>query len=157
MTPACPITRETVDDRAARLCALIALLPLGWSLALRSPWPALGLAVDFGLRGFGRRRFSPVSWLSRWLASRLGLSPRPTNGGPKAFAAKLGFGFSLVLTVAFLFGRIGVGVAAGLPFALCALLEGAFGYCVGCRIYQLSHRLLAHGASRAPQAPAAAR
>ena len=63
MSKACPIVNENVDERGARLCALIVLLPLGGSLALASPWPALFLAVDFALRGFGGRRFSPVARL----------------------------------------------------------------------------------------------
>jgi hypothetical protein len=141
MSSACPITNETVDERGARLCALIVLIPLGLSLALASPWPALFLAVDFALRGFGGRRWSPVARLSRSLLANLRLAPRPTNAGPKAFAAKLGFGFSVAVALAFFFGQATLGLAAGVPFALCAILEGTLGFCVGCRIYQVSQRL----------------
>ena len=141
MSRACPITKETVDERGARLCALIVLVPLGLALALHSPWPALFLATDFALRGFGGRRWSPVARLARSLVALLGLAPRPTNAGPKAFAAKLGFGFSVVVALAFFFGQEILGLAAGVPFALCAILEGTLGFCVGCRIYQMSQRL----------------
>ncbi len=140
MSSACPITNETVDERGARLCALIVLVPLWLSLALASPWPALFLAVDFALRGFGGRRWSPVARLSRSLLAILRLAPRPTNAGPKAFAAKLGFGFSVVVALAFLLGLETLGVAAGVPFALCAILEGTLGFCVGCRMYQVAQR-----------------
>ena len=141
MSPACPITKETVDERAARLCAIIVLVPLGLSLTLPSPWPALFLVADFGLRGFGGRRLSPVARFSQFLISAMGLSPRPTNAGPKAFAAKLGFGFSLAVTLALLLGHTPLAWAAGVPFGLCAWLEGSFGFCVGCRIYQVWQRL----------------
>ena len=141
MSTACPINHEIVDERAARLCAVIVLVPLGLSLSLASPWPALFLAADFGLRGFGGRRWSPVARLARELVSVLRLAPRPTNAGPKAFAAKLGFGFSAIVAVAFLFGQGVAGLAAGAPFTLCALLEGALGFCVGCRLYQAWQRL----------------
>jgi hypothetical protein len=137
----CHISNETVDERAARISALLVLIPLGLSLPLRSPWPALFLAMDFGLRGFGARRWSPVSRLSGLLAAVLGHAPKPTNAGPKAFAAKLGFGFSVTVTLAFLLGHAPLGWVAGVPFALCALLEGTLGYCVGCRIYQAWQRL----------------
>jgi xanthosine utilization system XapX-like protein len=142
MPTTCPISNETVDERSARLCAFVVLIPLGLSLALASAWPALFLAVDFGLRGFGGRRWSPVARLARALTAQLGLSPRPTNGAPKAFAARLGFAFSVLVALAFLLGANTLGVVAGAPFALCAVMEGVFGFCVGCRIYQLWHRLL---------------
>jgi hypothetical protein len=144
MSSSCPISYETVDERAARLCAFQVLLPLGLSLCFTSAWPALLLAADFTLRGFGARRLSPMARLSQWLARRLGLEARRTNGGPKAFAAKLGLGFSLAVASAFLFGNQAVGVAAGVPFALCAILESIFGFCVGCRIYQVWQRLRSH-------------
>jgi hypothetical protein len=141
MSKACPIVNESVDERGARLCALIVLVPLGVSLALRSCWPALFLAGDFALRGFGGRRWSPLARFAQMLVASLGLSPRPSNAGPKAFAAKLGFGFSLTVALAFVAGNSILGISAGAPFALCAVLEGAFGICVGCRMYQLSQRV----------------
>jgi hypothetical protein len=141
MSPACPITHETLDDRAVRLCALLVLAPLGLALAFRSPWPALFLAVDFGLRGFGLRRWSPLAFLARRSAAALGLSRHPTNAAPKAFAAKLGFAFSLALMSALLVDNQPAALVTGLPFAMCAVLEGGLGFCVGCRIYQLGQWL----------------
>jgi hypothetical protein len=141
MQSACPVVKETVDERVARLCALLALLPLGLSLFFASPWPALLLAVDFGLRGFAARRASPVARLAQAIVAMLGWEPRRVNAGPKAFAAKLGCGFSLAVGLALLFGESRLGVAVAVPFAACAILEGALGYCVGCRIYQLWQRL----------------
>jgi hypothetical protein len=141
MQSACPVTKETVDERAARLCALLALLPLGLSLLVVSPWPTLLLAVDFGLRGFGARWASPVARAAQAIAPMLGWKPRRVNAGPKAFAAKLGCGFSLAVGLALWFGEGRLGAAVAVPFAACAILEGGFGYCVGCRFYQLWQRL----------------
>ena len=141
MSRACPISKETVDERTARLCALLVLVPLGFSLAFASSWPTLLLALDFGLRGFGAGRWSPVARLARSLAALVGLRPKPTNAGPKAFAAKLGCIFSVSVATAFLLGETGVGLATGATLALCALLEGTVGFCVGCRVYQAWRRL----------------
>lgn len=141
MYNACPIANQTVDERAARLCAIITLVPLGLALLFASPWPALLLGSDFALRGFDARRASPVARLAQTLARILRLEPRPVNDGPKAFAAKLGCGFSLAVGLAFLFDRAALGGALSVPFALCAILEGAFGLCVGCRINRIWQRV----------------
>jgi hypothetical protein len=141
MRSACPISNDTVDERAARVSALCGLVLIGFSLALASPWPVLFLAADFGLRGFGARSLSPVAKLSRWTCKRLGIAASPVNAGPKAFAAKLGFAFSLTMATAFLAGRGSMALVAGVPFALCALLESAVGFCVGCWAYQAWQRL----------------
>jgi hypothetical protein len=157
MIRACPISHQTLDERAARLCALLVLVPLGLALVTGSPWPALLLAVDFGLRGFGARRLSPLAQLARRLTERLRLRPRPTNAGPKAFAAKLGMGFSLAVTVSLLLGSATMALAWAAPFAACALLEGAVGFCVGCRLYpgwQLVRSRAGGGAPITRRAPA---
>lgn len=143
MRSACPISNDTVDERVARVSALCALLLIGVSLAFASPWPVLFLAADFALRGFGARSLSPVAKLSRWTCKRLGIAAKPVNAGPKAFAAKLGFAFSLTMATALLAGHGSIALAAGVPFALCALLESAVGFCVGCWVYQVWQRLTA--------------
>jgi cytochrome c biogenesis factor len=75
------------------------------------------------------------------VVARLGWRARRTNAGPKAFAAKLGFGFSLAVASALLLGNSLAALVAGSPFALCALLEATLGFCVGCRIYQVWRHL----------------
>lgn len=157
MSPSCPITNETIDEHAARLCALLVLAPLGLALVTGSPWPALLLAVDFGLRGFGSRRWSPLARLARRLADGLRLARRPTNAGPKAFAAKLGTGFSVAVTLALLFDNTLFALAWAVPFAACALLEGSLGFCVGCRVFSSWQRLRSRVSDEAavtPPAPA---
>lgn len=98
----------------------LVLFPLGLALLLSSPWPALFLALDFSLRVSGRRRWSPVASLAWWLVAVAGLAPRPTNGGPRAFAAKPGFGFSLAVAASFLLGDTTAELVAGVPFSVCA-------------------------------------
>jgi hypothetical protein len=142
MRAACPISNETLDERAARLCALLVLFPLGMALYFASPWPALMLVGDFGLRGFGGRRASPFARLARAVVVLLGLSPRPINAAPKVFAARLGFAFATLLGLSYLAGADTLGVLVGVPFALCASLEAVFGFCVGCRLYRLWQRVL---------------
>jgi hypothetical protein len=140
MNNSCPISPEVIDERAARVVALLVLPLLSSALLLGAPWIAVLLAADFGLRGFGLRRLSPLGGFARLVLGALGTKAIKVNAGPKQFAAKIGLVFSLL---------VATGLAAGLPIAawtvgaglgVCAALEGFFGLCVGCRIYRLLPR-----------------
>jgi hypothetical protein len=61
---------------------------------------------------------------------------------PLRFAQGLGFAFSIVGTVGFALSSTTVGtVATGLAL-FAAVLNAAFGICLGCKIYPLASRLL---------------
>jgi hypothetical protein len=113
------------------------VLPLVLSaLLLGSPLIAVFLAVDFGLRGFGLRRLSPVGRLADLIRVTLGIPAVKVNAGPKQFAAKIGLVFSLLVAIGLAIGLpVGAWIVGG-GLAVCAALEGLCGLCVGCRIYQ---------------------
>lgn len=142
MTRACPVNPHVIDERTARLTALFILVLLVLALWSRSPWIALLMAIDFGLRGFGLGRSSPLARLASSLRSAVGASPELVNAGPKQFAAKIGLTFSLVMAATQTAGLGTSATVVGGALGACAALEGFFGLCVGCYIYQfLPHRL----------------
>lgn len=135
---ACPINRSRVDENCARLCSslVVGILAAGSLLAESwGPYMAAVLALDYFIRGFIRPSLSPVCAATHALVRGLGIQPRYVNAAPKMFAAKLGFFFAAAFAT-FLFLRIhpAAYAAAGM-FGACALLEAAFGFCVGCKIY----------------------
>jgi len=137
MTESCPISPELVDDRTTRIGAgLIILLTLA-SLGLGQTWPPLLLAVDFGLRSRGWTAWSPVAQAARVLRSAAGLQPRPTNAGPKRFAAGVGATFTLGIALASHFRQPSLVLALATTLLLCAALEAGLGFCVGCKVYSL--------------------
>jgi hypothetical protein len=130
-----------VDRRVARLTALWVTLALAGYLVSGAWWIPAGLFLDFLLRGFGLGNRSPLAASGRWVASALRWAPQPQWAAPKVFAAKLGCLFSLLILIvdlagADVFAKI---LAAGL-LAL-ASLEAFAGFCIGCRIHALVHRL----------------
>ncbi|MEU5840811.1 DUF4395 domain-containing protein [Rhodococcus sp. NPDC047139] len=145
-------TRDTlgpqVDVRGPRFAAwittgvLIAVL----IVAAFSPVAAAALlalqTVVFALGALFGPRLSPYGMIfARFAAPRLGPPTETEPVAPLRFAQSVGFVFAFAGTAVFFAGSTVVGaVAAG--FALfAALLNAAFGVCLGCRIHPLIARM----------------
>lgn len=135
MSESCPT--NTVDERAARVVAGIVT-----ALAIVSSWtPATWLiallAIDFAIRAWIGRRYSPLRWVAKRITGVLGWSPKPVYAPPKQFAARIGSVLTAAATVAHLAGihALGVGLTGALVVA--ASLEAAAGFCIACWVYPL--------------------
>lgn len=135
MYESCPISGELVGAVATRLVAGF-VLALGLAYLASGPIliPVL-LTLDFALRSYALRRFSPLRAIAVWLVTALRLKEKRINAGPKIFSAKIGLGLTALMLVSQLLG--GRYLAIGLGSMLCffALLESVFGLCVGCELY----------------------
>ena len=134
----CPA--NTVDEHAARIVATIVV-----AAAVASLWPPLrflvaALAIDFVIRGFVDRRYSPLRFLAKGITGVLGWEPKPVYAPPKRFAAQIGATFTVVATALHLAGlHIGADVATAF-LVVAASLEAGFGFCLACWIYPLVFR-----------------
>jgi hypothetical protein len=131
--------RAAVDPRGPRVQAAVTAVVL--AVVLATGWWALlvAQAALFALGAVGRSPYAPV-W--RVLRPRLGLAP-PTeleDARPLAFAQALGLVFSLI-------GLAGTGTPLFTAAVACALaaavLNAAFGLCLGCELYLRGLRLRA--------------
>jgi hypothetical protein len=98
-----------------------------------------GQAVLFAAgAGLGVQR-TPYAWLFRTLVRpRLAPPTHLEDPAPPRFAQAVGLGFAVVGLLGFLTGATLVGlVATGLALAA-ALLNAAFGFCLGCELYLLT-------------------
>lgn len=59
------------------------------------------------------------------------------DAGPKEFALKMGFVFVLISFMMLILGEAIAAVLVVGVLAICAFLEVAFNYCIGCQIYML--------------------
>jgi len=132
-----------VNDYAARTVATGVVLMCVAALAFRQPWILVPLAYGFWARVLTGPRFSPVGQLAtRVVAPRLPWAPRYVPGPPKRFAQAIGVVFSttaLVLWFGFHLGTATWVVVAMLTAA--ALLEAAFGLCLGCKAFAVLMRV----------------
>jgi len=132
-----------VNDVATRITAAGIVLIAGSALAFRQPWLVAVLAYGFVARVLAGPRLSPLALLvTRVIVPKFGLPVRPVAGPPKRFAQSIGAVVTLTGTICY-FGFGLADATYGLLALLVgfALLESAFGLCVGCKIFGLGMRL----------------
>jgi hypothetical protein len=127
-----------VNEVSARLVAGGVVLMVILTLALDLKWAVAVIFYGFVARVLTGPTLSPLGQLvTRVITPRLGLPARPVAGPPKRFAQAMGVAFSgaaLLLTV------LGYWTAAEVALVLlgcAALLESAFGICLGCTTFAL--------------------
>ncbi len=125
-----------VNEVSARLVAGGVVIMAVLTITLNLKWATAVLAYGFVARVLSGPTLSPLGQLvTRVVTPRLGLAERPVAGPPKRFAQGMGVAFSvtaLVLTVLGYWGAAQI-VLGLLVFA--AVLESAFGICLGCKVF----------------------
>jgi hypothetical protein len=131
-----------VNEYAARTVAWGVVVLCGAALALRQPWILIPLAYGFWARVLSGPRFSPLGQLAtRVVAPRLPWAPKLVPGPPKRFAQGMGVVFSsTALVLWFGFGQHTAAWVFIALLACAAVLEAAFGLCLGCRVFAVLMR-----------------
>jgi hypothetical protein len=124
-----------VNGGAVRIVALLTVLISVVAAATASSWLAGLLALDFAIRGVATPRWSPLAALARLVQPRTPFRGTPIFFAPKRFAARIGLTLSAAGALLLAFGMPAVAGAVLGILAFFAFLEGAFNYCVGCKIY----------------------
>lgn len=139
-------TPARIDPRGPQFAAVLTTVVLA-AVLLLAPSPAavvlLGAqAVLFAVgAGLGVQR-TPHAWLFKtFVRPRLGAPGELEDVAPPRFAQGVGLAFAVVGLVGFVSGATVVGlVATGFALAA-ALLNAAFGFCLGCELYLLIKRI----------------
>jgi hypothetical protein len=131
-----------VNEVSARLVAGGVVVLCALAIALRQPWLLVPLAYGFWARVLTGPRLSPLGqFVTRVVVPRLPVAPRLVAGPPKRFAQAMGVAFSTTALV--LWFAFGAGTATWVVVGLlgiAAVLESAFGLCLGCRVFALLMR-----------------
>jgi hypothetical protein len=131
-----------VNEVAARVVAGGVVVMCVLAIALGQPWMVVPLAYGFWARVLTGPTLSPLGQLAtRVIAPRIA-APRLVAGPPKRFAQAIGVTFSSAAVVLW-FGFGAEGVTWGVLGVLCAgaVLESAFGLCLGCKVFTVLMRL----------------
>jgi hypothetical protein len=130
----CPVSPLRVNENTARItgfvmATMIALYAITGSIVF-----VIAIALDYAIRAFTRRQFSPASWFAAWLVRVTKLPEISIDKAPKIFAARVGFLFALASALLFFINPMASLIVA-LTLMGFALLESLFNLCVGCLVY----------------------
>ncbi|MDA3947532.1 MAG: DUF4395 domain-containing protein [Helicobacteraceae bacterium] len=142
MAQSCPLAFRQIDGTIARLNALSVFLLLLLSVFTTNPFILLFLGLDFMIRLYGNKRFSPIYQISIALQRIFGFKAEMVDAGAKRLAAHFGLFFVLALLATNLAGLTILMYSAAAVFLFCLSLELLFGYCIGCKIYFIYRKLV---------------
>ena len=140
MAQSCPLVFRQIDGTIARLNALSVFLLLSLFVFVPNPLILVFLGVDFMVRLYGNKGFSPIFQVSKALKKVFGFKEAMTDAGAKRLAAHFGLLFVLLTLAANLAGLTVVMYSVIALFLFCLVLELLFAYCVGCKIYFIYRR-----------------
>ncbi len=131
----CPVSPHKVDENIVRFTALWVVLLSGLTVLYPNFYIPLYLTIDFSLRAFTKARFSPLSWVSYQFVFLLNLKPILIDKAPKIFAARIGFSFTLLMSISALMGFNIILISIGSILMFFAFLECGINFCTGCWVY----------------------
>lgn len=136
----CPVTFKKVDQNVVRVMAgLVSTIAVIFIITQQLSFLIL-LLYDFLVRSLGYKKASPLFYLAKFIAKVLNLKKEEIDAGPKEFALKIGFVFVLISFIMFILGEAFTAVFVVAVLLICAFLEVAFNYCIGCQVYMLLKR-----------------
>ena len=124
-----------INENKVRLNALWVFILVIISIFYLQLLIAVFLSVDFFLRGFNLGKYSPLAKLSDVVIKQFNIGSKPIYQAPKRFAARIGFVFSVLLTLSSLLQLTTAALALSIVFATFAFLESFLGICAGCYVY----------------------
>jgi hypothetical protein len=151
---------QRLDPRGPRFAAALTAAVLA-AVLVAAPGPVatglLGLqAALFAVGAWLGVARTPQGWLFRRLVRpRLAAPAHLEDPAPPRFAQAVGFGFAVAGLVGFLSGATLVGLVATGAALVAALLNAAFGFCLGCEIYLLAVRAGVPSPTRSTTRPTA--
>ncbi|GGO02732.1 DUF4395 domain-containing protein [Microbispora bryophytorum] len=128
-----------IDPRGPRFGAAVTSVVLAVVLVAQNPWLLAAQAVVFALGAVGASPYGLV--FRRFVRPRLGPPAEMEDAAPPRFAQAVGLGFALVGLIGFAAGITPLALGATAAALLAAILNAAFGFCLGCETYLLIRRL----------------
>jgi hypothetical protein len=142
-----------VDVRGPRFTAWVTATVLVVALVTQVWEIAAAQTVVFGVGAFAGLRYAPYPLVFRYAVKPLlGPTTETEDEAPPRFAQAVGFVFAAVATIGFSVGPTALGTVAAALALAAAVLNAAFGICLGCLLYLRYRRLV--GVFAQPASPA---
>ncbi len=135
MSNSCPLNFEKVDSNISRLSALfVAFLVLLYLLS-HNVFILIFLALDFIIKLFINKDFSPIYKLAHSLKLLFKFKDKFIDGGAKRLAGMFGLLFVVLLIATHFLNAWIASLIIATIFLVCSLLDLFFNYCIGCKVY----------------------
>ncbi len=138
---ACPISYKQIDGTIARINAFFITLSVVIFLYTSLSIVTYILTIDFFIRLYINKKFSPIFNLSKITKKILNLRTNLTETAPKRLAAYFGLFFSIFISVESTLGLYETAYITSLILLFCSSLELFFNYCLGCKIYYIIKKI----------------
>ena len=135
LTQTCPISFNLIDSNfiriiAAQVISIALLLIVTQELIF-----ALILFFDFSVRILNLKQLSILAYVAQFIIKNFEIKVQLCDEAPKRFALYMGLVISLIMVVLFAAGFTTFATFIAIILLICALLETAFDFCIGCKIY----------------------
>ncbi|UFH59629.1 DUF4395 domain-containing protein [Sulfurovum mangrovi] len=136
MSKSSPISIHRIDTHFVRFVAFEVLI-IGLLLFITEYlFFSFLLLFDFAVRTLKINKLSPFANIAKFIIRCLDMQPKFCDEASKRFSLFLGLGIVGFLTFFLSFGYTLVAtIALLIALIICAFLEAAFDYCVGCKVY----------------------
>lgn len=135
MSPSCPISLNRIDSNMVRVIAFEVALFTIMFIFTQESFFAVVLLFDFLIRALRLNYLSPFGLFANFILSLSSLTPKLCDESPKRFALYLGLIISSAIVLFFMVGFSTTAMAISAVLLVCSILEMAFDFCIGCKIY----------------------
>jgi len=137
----CPISLISVDGNIARVNAFYVGTLFSLYLITTSSALVYFLIIDFMIRLFLNKNYSPLFLLSKKTKELLNLQNDIVDAAPKRLASFFGLVFLVTIALLNLLHLTLLFYIFSIILLLCITLEVLFSYCLGCEIYHLYKKI----------------
>jgi hypothetical protein len=142
MAQACPINFSSVDNTVSRTVSLFSAGIVVLFIVTGHLFWLYALGTDLLVRLYGNKQYSPLFRAAVGLKRILRLPSHKVDGAAKKVAGHFGLLFIVLQIMTVSLGLHYTFGAIAAVYLLCLLMDVAFNFCVGCKVYYL-YRLIA--------------
>ncbi|HEB62561.1 MAG TPA: DUF4395 domain-containing protein [Bacteroidetes bacterium] len=142
VSKSCPIEYKTVDKNIIRVNAMIVFSFLLLFIITFNPMFLMMIAMDYIIRVFIDIKYSPICFVIKRILKLSGVKPHRINAGPKSFAAKIGFIFTTMISIAFILGFNVTALVISAIFLIATGMDAFLNYCIACQIYPFYKKIV---------------
>ena len=137
MAQTCPISLHRIDAHFVRIVAAQVITIALLLLFTQHLVFAILLLFDFSVRILKLKNLSLFAFIAKLIIEYFKIEAQPCDEAPKRFALYLGVGIIALFTLLFAFSFTTLASILVGILLLCAFLEAAFDYCIGCKLYHV--------------------